>query len=1116
MEWVNTPIDSQLLRAYLEQGSEDAFAELARRHMDLVYSASLRMVRDPHLAEDVTQSVFVALARNASQLVQRSVLSGWLHRTAQNISVQTVRTIERRRTREQQASVMNELLAHESDATWKQIAPHLDDALGVLSESDRDALMLRYFERKSAEEMAQVLGISSEAAQKRVTRAIERIRESLIQRGITPTTGGLAILVEAHAVAATPPTIAENILRGTRSILRPTGRTVVTSPRFRLGWSWAVAMLLIVGIGGLMWMNRLADRNSSSKIPSRSDVADVTSESSGQIGHSRPKSNVDERQSGGALTNSSTNQESSVKESGLILSFVTQDTGDPVPHVKVEYRGSEGSHFTKAQFTASPSGEVKIRILPGTTRLELASIAEGFNDVRLNWNLSKGDRIPERRQVRLQRAILIGGTVLDPDGNPVSGATVGWGNLARSAFESSEESHEVSWIETTTDRSGQWRLQRISASILPWINGRASHPNFQPSEMVGYPAQPEHLRDDLEKDLIDLKHVFRLQRASFIEGVVMEDGGAPISGALVRVGYRNAHESRETRTDSNGRFTLHGGPTGATALTAEAKGFAAKTLQVTLQERNDPFQISLAKGVPLRIRVVETNGVPVPNAFVWLNTMPPSQVGIPQSAPQVQASFEGRSDAEGRTVWEDAPTGIHQLDIEATGFMRRNRVRVPADGDEHEIMLYPALVLQGTVTDADTGKPIPHFRLALGWPSLNELTGKTRIQVSGLEPFTPNFSDGQFRHVLTDKIYISDDPKLMVRFESDGYQPVVSRIIQYEEGVVTLDVSLERSETLEMTVVDIEGRPAPGAMIGLVTPGSRLLLGPNGLVQRNNPGPSSLLRADEEGRVTIQKDPEVRRIVATGNQGTVGFSETTWAELQSKAVLTLAPWGRIRGRVLGTAGALEGKGITLGERQQGPSDFHLDFKTQTDGEGGFEFAKAPAGLVRVQEQFVERSGDVTMFSVSRTRLVTVTPGQVAEVTLGGSIRVSGHLILPSGFQPRPNGALVVVLSGPVQSVPSPEEGAGGPATIKRQQLLTGTVDAAGGFVVAGIEPGICYLSAKWIQRPPEGQTIWEKPTHLEPVNPIKVVIPENSGPIDLGEVLLRAPSKPATPSGPKS
>ncbi len=221
---MNEPTDSQLLREYAEKRSEPAFAALVRRHVDFVYSAALRMVRDPHLAEDVTQGVFVALAKNAVQLADRPVLSGWLHRTAQNIAAQTVRTEVRRRAREQEAAVMNQLLAHETDVPWEHIAPHLDAALDELDESDRDSLLLRYFEKKSAREMALILHTSEEAAQKRVTRAVERLRDSISKRGVTVAASGLVLIISANAVQAAPVGLAAAI-----SAAAFTGATIATS-----------------------------------------------------------------------------------------------------------------------------------------------------------------------------------------------------------------------------------------------------------------------------------------------------------------------------------------------------------------------------------------------------------------------------------------------------------------------------------------------------------------------------------------------------------------------------------------------------------------------------------------------------------------------------------------------------------------------------------------------------------------------------------------------------------------------------------------------------------------------------------------------------------------------
>ena len=132
--------DQALLRDYVENASEGAFAALLERYVDLVYSAAYRMTNNADLAQEVTQCVFAALSANGTRLVTRRILSGWLHRTAQNLAAKTVRTEVRRRAREQQAAAMNELLQSEPGSVWEQIAPSLDSALGSLRQTDRDVV----------------------------------------------------------------------------------------------------------------------------------------------------------------------------------------------------------------------------------------------------------------------------------------------------------------------------------------------------------------------------------------------------------------------------------------------------------------------------------------------------------------------------------------------------------------------------------------------------------------------------------------------------------------------------------------------------------------------------------------------------------------------------------------------------------------------------------------------------------------------------------------------------------------------------------------------------------------------------------------------------------------
>jgi len=226
---VNDQTDQQLLRDFAEHRSEAAFTELVRRYVDLVHSAAFRMTCEAHSAQDVTQAVFVALAQNATRLTQHSVLSGWLHTTARNLAAKHVRATVRRQTREQEAAAMNESLSTAPDASWDEIAPHLDNALAELSEPDRDAVLLSYFEKKTAAEIATRLGISAEAAQKRTSRAVERLREFLIKRGVTVGAGGLALATSANAVQAAPAGLAVTVSAAALAGTAVSTATIVTA-----------------------------------------------------------------------------------------------------------------------------------------------------------------------------------------------------------------------------------------------------------------------------------------------------------------------------------------------------------------------------------------------------------------------------------------------------------------------------------------------------------------------------------------------------------------------------------------------------------------------------------------------------------------------------------------------------------------------------------------------------------------------------------------------------------------------------------------------------------------------------------------------------------------------
>jgi len=209
MLMIMSDTDLQLLARYARDRAEDAFAEVVRRHVDFVYSAALRQVRSSQLAEEVAQSVFTDLAKNLGRLKPDTILTAWLYQVARRTSTDVVRREARRQLRERIATEMTAMNA--TEATWPDIEPLLDEAVSALDDTDRAAVLLRYFENKSLREVGAQLAISDDAAQKRVSRAVDRLREFFTKRGVSVGGSALAIAISANAVHAAPAGLAITI-----------------------------------------------------------------------------------------------------------------------------------------------------------------------------------------------------------------------------------------------------------------------------------------------------------------------------------------------------------------------------------------------------------------------------------------------------------------------------------------------------------------------------------------------------------------------------------------------------------------------------------------------------------------------------------------------------------------------------------------------------------------------------------------------------------------------------------------------------------------------------------------------------------------------------------------
>jgi RNA polymerase sigma factor (sigma-70 family) len=283
---MNSMDDLDLLRKFTSEHSQEAFATLVHRHLDLVYSASLRQVRSPQLAEEVAQSVFTDLALNAAKLKPNTVLTAWLYEVTRRTAINVIRSEARRQLREHLAQDLNAM--NEPEGNWSQIEPLLDEAMLTLDDIDRTAVLLRYFENKSLREVGQSLGTTDDTARKRVNRAVDRLREFLLRHGVVVGTSGLVVAISANAVQAAP--LGLSVTLGSAAALAKAGfssAAAATTTKTAIMTTvqkavFASVLVVAVGTGGYQLYQNSVLRDQDSKRAGQLDQARMDLENAQQ------------------------------------------------------------------------------------------------------------------------------------------------------------------------------------------------------------------------------------------------------------------------------------------------------------------------------------------------------------------------------------------------------------------------------------------------------------------------------------------------------------------------------------------------------------------------------------------------------------------------------------------------------------------------------------------------------------------------------------------------------------------------------------------------------------------------------------------------------------------
>jgi hypothetical protein len=662
------------------------------------------------------------------------------------------------------------------------------------------------------------------------------------------------------------------------------------------------------------------------------------------------------------------NPNNSGPTSTMNLLVIDQQTKQPIAGLRVVNNG-------RTRFTGTTDADGRVRVLVpagGNPNVNLRVSGKNYVPMRLVWasySANLRGEIPADYTLAMERGTKIQGKIVDDGGQPVAGATV-----ILDFRKSSANPHEQ------FDLSPYNRARQIkSGDDGSWtFNGAPLD-----CDQIGLAAWDyQHVTGDFWETqpfapvskLYDGTAVFTLRRGITVEGVVVNPQGQPVAGASVALGQQrfSSNAIPAQNTDASGHFSYQFDPGQQVILTIQAKGYAPQLRRFAMGQQKQSLTIQLSNPHRITGQVLNASGNPVSGASINVQSWQDLN-GV------IRADFQ--TDGTGHFHWNDAPAEPITVSINARG-LRGLQDQVLNPDQDNVIKLGAISHVRGTVTDAETGKPIENIQMVFGimWNGNESVTWQPGWDVNAVRP------GGKFE--FTDEWPY---PGIAVRIEAPGYLPVDSRIVRPNEGDVTLELKMKPGKDLILTVQTADGKPVAGATAAMALPGSQVFIRNGGEIQNNMAATAS---SGADGRINFPPQTGNFKIAVIAD---AGYAETDQDALAKSPVVTLSPWGRIEGRMMVGSKPATGVNVDVFSSRNMAYDpeqarIFNQLNTKTDDDGKFVVDRVPPGSWTIGRRVVLSTNSWTDAAIQS---VQVDPGKTVSVNVGGTGRpVVGRVMLP--------------------------------------------------------------------------------------------------------------------------